>query len=172
MIDCSRRRVFTIDIVRQLAELMEVDNVGDEEIEDVVTSLTPVNHSIIIYRGTGWLIDIQSISCSIWLTVTGRSHGTSRAGRSQCHHRPCGPCCWTTHGWTCRSGRSCRSSPSLHYRTPPAQGWSGQPGLQGRPSSFHPPSASSLRWMDVWVYWEFEVEGRNLQWSRRRQSRW
>ena len=53
MIDCSRRRVFTIDIVRQLAELMKVDNVGDEEIEDVVTSLTPVNHSIIIYRGTG-----------------------------------------------------------------------------------------------------------------------
>ena len=46
MIDCSRRRVFTIDIVRQLAELMKVDNVGDEEIEDVVTSLTPVNHNI------------------------------------------------------------------------------------------------------------------------------
>ena len=65
MIDCSRRRVFTIDIVRQLAELMKVDNVGDEEIEDVVTSLTPVNHSIIIYRGNVSLIDIQSISCSI-----------------------------------------------------------------------------------------------------------
>ena len=31
-----------VDVVGELAELVEVDNVGDQEVEDVVTSLTPV----------------------------------------------------------------------------------------------------------------------------------
>ena len=37
-----RALIFTIDVIRQLARLVEVDNVGDQEVEDVVTSLTPV----------------------------------------------------------------------------------------------------------------------------------
>ena len=30
-----------VDVVGELAELVEVDNVGDQEVEDVVTSLAP-----------------------------------------------------------------------------------------------------------------------------------
>ena len=36
-----RALIFTIDVICQLARLVEVDNVGDQEVEDVVTSLAP-----------------------------------------------------------------------------------------------------------------------------------
>ena len=41
--NCSNAGLIsTIDVIRKLARLVKVNNVGDEEVEDVVTSLTPV----------------------------------------------------------------------------------------------------------------------------------
>ena len=42
-LNCSNADLIsTIDVIRKLARLVKVNNVGDEEVEDVVTSLTPV----------------------------------------------------------------------------------------------------------------------------------
>ena len=35
-----KQKIFTVDVVGQLARLVQIDNVGDQEVEDVVTSLT------------------------------------------------------------------------------------------------------------------------------------
>ena len=42
-IKCFINCTFTVDVVAELAGLMQVNNMGDEEVENVVTSLTPLN---------------------------------------------------------------------------------------------------------------------------------
>ena len=40
------KKKFTIDVVTQLAELVQVDDMGDEEVEHVVTSLASLTIKI------------------------------------------------------------------------------------------------------------------------------
>ena len=77
-IKCFINCTFTVDVVAELAGLMQVNNMGDEEVENVVTSLTPLN---LISELPTW--KTKCIYVWNWLTVTGRSHGTSPAGRSR-----------------------------------------------------------------------------------------